>query len=31
MAVFVWRGIGLVPGPMAHFGMKLAAGQRVGS
>jgi Na+-driven multidrug efflux pump len=30
MAVFVWRGIGLVPGPMAHFGMKMAARQQQG-
>jgi len=28
MAVFVWLGIGLVPGPMAHFGMKMAARQQ---
>jgi O-antigen/teichoic acid export membrane protein len=25
MAVFVWRSLGLVPGPMAHFGIKIAA------
>jgi O-antigen/teichoic acid export membrane protein len=29
MAVFVWR-VGLVPGPMAHFGMKTAARQPAG-
>ena len=28
MAVFVWRGLGLVPGPMAHFGMKISTRQQ---
>ncbi len=30
MAVFVWRGLGLVPGPLAHFGMKEEARQQNG-
>jgi O-antigen/teichoic acid export membrane protein len=29
MAVFVWRGLGLVPGPMAHFGIKAVVSRSV--
>jgi O-antigen/teichoic acid export membrane protein len=30
MAVFVWCRLGLVPGPMAHFGLKAAARHQTG-
>jgi O-antigen/teichoic acid export membrane protein len=30
MAVFVWRGLGLIPGPMALLGLQTAADQRTG-
>jgi O-antigen/teichoic acid export membrane protein len=30
MAAFVWWGLGVIPGPMAHFGGKMAASQPTG-